>query len=222
MIYICAFCEECHLNVNCKNLPGSAARMIVVKKKQLCFRCWRKPIVTECKSRGCCQNCKRKNHISICKNLRRNPELEPSQPEVVMFVPSRRRTKTDMLSITAFVSVSSDCRRSYFDWRRRATITHYQRACWRSSTSVWGHGFGECSSRHLQQMERSNVCIVSESKQNIPVIVPTIVAPISCTSDRRSHISAQIKAFPSRDNGNSFHISILVGADHYWYFKTIV
>jgi len=52
-----------------KNFPVSAARMIVVKKKPLRFYCWRKHFVTEWKSGGCCQNCKRKNHTSYVRIL---------------------------------------------------------------------------------------------------------------------------------------------------------
>jgi len=98
-----------------------------------------------------------------------------------------------MLLITVFASVSSDYTTAdaailINEGAQRYHITkELADALQLPSEGMETHsvtGFGECSSRHLQQMEHCNVCVLSESKQNIPVrvrIVPTIVAPISCT-----------------------------------------
>jgi len=104
-----------------------------------------------------------------------------------------------------------NCGSSYFDWWRRATISHYQRACWHSLTSVW--------------WSRVSVNAVADTYS-----IWNVAMFASCQSRSRryqlelssSRPSWLIKACPFRDNVISFHISILVWADRYWYFKTIV
>jgi len=211
----CAFCEQDHYSSKCKKIPDNTARLNIVKQKQLCFNCLRKHCVTECKSIGRCQNCNRKHHTSICKNPARRPEVTKAQSEAVVDMSSTKKANTDVLLKTAIAPVTSDhtpteaailvdegAQRSYITRELADALQLPSEG--RETLSV--AGFGGRSSKHLQQMERSTVHIVSETKKKIPVsvlIVPTIAAPISCVSLRSAatlpYISKWIESCPSRN-----------------------
>jgi len=227
----CTFCEQDHYSSKCKKIPDSTAGLNIVKQKQLCFNYLRKHRVTRCKSRGRCQNCNRKHHTSICKNPARRPEVTKAQPEAVVDLSSTKKANTDVLLKTAIAPVTSDqttteaailvdegAQRSYITREHADALQLPSEG--RETLSV--AGFGGRRSKHFQQMERSTVHILSETKKKIPVsvlIVPTIAAPISCASLRSAATLPYLSGLNLAHrvtSDTSFQISLLVGADHYW------
>ena len=80
-------------------------------------------------------------------------------------------------------------------------------------------GFGGSTCEDLQHMERSTVYIVT-GRRNIPVsvlIVLTIAAPFSRASLRSAAALPYLRGLKVVHpiSGNTFHISLLVEADHY-------
>uniref|UniRef100_A0A914CX12 Gag protein n=1 Tax=Acrobeloides nanus TaxID=290746 RepID=A0A914CX12_9BILA len=68
--YPCAFCEGNHPNHECKEVPDADSRMIMIKKKKLCYRCCSdKHTVQECKYIKQCPGCERIHTSSICRKL---------------------------------------------------------------------------------------------------------------------------------------------------------
>ncbi|XP_052224051.1 uncharacterized protein LOC127839707 [Dreissena polymorpha] len=226
----CAFCDQEQLSCECKNFPDTAARMNVVKQKQLCFNCLGKHRITECKSNGRCQNCHRKHHTSICKELQRKPEVESPQSEAAVFFSSSKRSNADVVLKTAIATVSSsntttdaailfdEGAQRYFITRKLADVLQLESDGIETLSLT---GFGGSNNRSLQQLERTTVYIVSKKKK-IPVsvlIVPTIAAPINCGYLRSTaelpYLRGLKLAHPVTGD-TLFHISLLVGADHYW------
>ncbi|XP_052245580.1 uncharacterized protein LOC127854555 [Dreissena polymorpha] len=226
----CAFCDQEHLSCECKNFPDTAARMNVVKQKQLCFNCLGKHRITECKSNGRCQNCHRKHHTSICKELQRKPEVELPQSEAAVFFSSSKRSNADVVLKTAIAPVSSshnttDAAILVDEGAQRSFITRKLADDLQLESdgieTLSLTGFGGSNNRSLQQLERTTVYIVSKRKK-IPVsvlIVPTIAAPIRCgylRSTAELPYLRGLKLAHSVKGDTLFDISLLVGADHYW------
>lgn len=69
----CVFCGKNHFASRCRNVTDVNARYKIVKDAGLCFVCFKKHHVRECRLNYNCFNCGRKHNISLCnqKNERR-------------------------------------------------------------------------------------------------------------------------------------------------------
>ncbi|XP_052221173.1 uncharacterized protein LOC127837788 [Dreissena polymorpha] len=184
----------------------------------------------KCKSNGRCQNCHRKHHTSICKELQRKPEVESPQPEAAVFFSSTKRSNADVILKTAIAPVSSshtttDAAILVDEGAQRSFITRKLADDLQLESdgieTLSLTGFGGSNNRSLHQLERTTVYIVSKRKK-IPVsvlIVPTIAAPIRCGYLRSTAELPYLRGFKlahSVTGDTLFDISLLVGADHYW------
>ncbi|XP_052260181.1 uncharacterized protein LOC127864522 [Dreissena polymorpha] len=181
----------------------------------------------KCKLNGRCQNCHRKHHTSICKELQRKPEVELPQSEAAVFFSSSKRSNADVVLKTAIATVSSsntttDAAILFDEGAQRSFITRKLADDLQLESdgieTLSLTGFGGSNNRRLQQLERTTVYIVSKKKK-IPVsvlIVPTIAAPINCGYLRSTAELRGLKLAHPVTGDTLFHISLLVGADHYW------
>ncbi|KAH3728315.1 hypothetical protein DPMN_054269 [Dreissena polymorpha] len=140
--------------------------MNVVKQKQLCFNCFGKHRVTECKSNGRCQNCHRKHHTSICKELQRKSEVESPQPEAAVFFSSTKRLNADVVLKNAIAPISSshtttDAAILFDEGAQRSFITRKLADYLQLESDEIEKrsltGSGGSKNRSLQQLERTTV-----------------------------------------------------------------
>ena len=231
----CVFCGGNHKHKDCVSVPDMKSRYEQVKQKRLCFNCLGLHQVSKCPSRKRCQVCTKKHHTSICSNMNtqehsQEPEVLPTRPETTVLHSSSQRHKQGVLLKTAISTVYSgqihtDACILFDEGAQNSFITEAlarELEVNRNGTeTIRLAAFGDKKDRILH-LETATIDLISDRKERIPInvlIVPTIATPISTrlqhTAARLPYLSKLKLAHPVTER-DDFHISLLIGADHYW------
>ncbi|VDI30698.1 Hypothetical predicted protein [Mytilus galloprovincialis] len=232
---MCTYCNDQHFPADCEKFTDSKSRMEIVKKRNLCFNCLGNHRISECRSKNTCRKCQRKHHTSLCNETSvqnsqsQNVTSNTENSTPIMHTSAKQENSTVFLK-TAIAPIWSqnqcaDAHILFDEGAQRSFMT--QEIADKLNVKPDGKetlnisAFGN-SDKNVRHMKKATVFLEADSGEKIPLqvlIVPTIAAPIQ---NNRRYISQQLHylkglklAHPLSED-NSFDISLLIGADHYW------
>lgn len=242
----CVFCDNEHLSQNCATVRDYDARVQIVKRKRLCFNCLGPHQIVNCRSHFKCNICQRKHHTSICPGEQTtNPHNNPphnnqptnqprtrplQQTNTSVFHATTTDSAPQVLLKTAIAPVCSDTytvdanilfdegAQSSFITEKLANELQLKRT---GSDIVHLSSFGE-SSQSVRHMDTTTVHLKADNGELIPLhvlIVPTIAVPISNTIYKDAVNLPYLRGLKLAHHvtgDDTFDISILIGANHFW------
>ncbi|XP_070543778.1 uncharacterized protein [Ptychodera flava] len=117
----CPFCKGSHFASNCSVITDTRQRLDIIKKDRLCFYCFGRHRVSECKSRYSCKKSKKRHHTALHRDdvavatstTMDGKERRPTTPEVTVTftkadsLPNKKVNTGPVLLKTAFVPISA-------------------------------------------------------------------------------------------------------------------
>ncbi|XP_053378498.1 uncharacterized protein LOC123533118 [Mercenaria mercenaria] len=236
----CVFCSEQHSPIDCTKVTTYQSRTDIVKNKQLCFNCLGSHQVSKCRSNFRCRRCQRKHHTSICDRKSAQPTAPtvPTAPttsdqqrnqQATAILHSSTQSPSNVLLKTAIAPVCNqqfrvDATILFDEGAQRSFITekladelHLPRG---NPEIIHLTSFGD-SNQNVRFMDTSTVYLVTDSGRKIAIqvlVVPTIAVPLrNLQRDVKDlpYLRGLKLAHPITDD-ESYEISLLIGADHYW------
>ncbi|XP_063446878.1 uncharacterized protein LOC134726406 [Mytilus trossulus] len=232
---MCTYCNDQHFPADCDKFTDSKSRIEIVKKRNLCFNCLGNHKISECRSKNTCCKSQRKHHTSLCnessiqKSQSQNITSNTENGTPIMHTSAKQENSTVFLKTTiAPIWSQNQCADAHIlfeEGAKRSLMTQEiadklnDKPDGKETLNISAFGNSDKNVRH---MNKATVYLEADSGEKIPLqvlIVPTIAAPIQ---NNRRYISQQLHylkglklAHPLSED-NSFDISLLIGADHYW------
>ena len=241
----CVYCKGPHTPGNCEVVKDQQKRLDIIKRDRLCFNCLGHHKVSHCSSKYRCRKCGRKHHTSICSEARTGngvqlqqssqpvtsettslTTLTPPSPHNVLTKGNACLLKTAIASVSSPYSETQTEANILFDEGSQRSFLTQELA---DLLSLKPHkkedislaAFG-ASHPCNKSMPVTTVHIRTQSGDLVPIsvlIVPTIAVPLKITATSRvkelPYLQGLQLAHPITTDGD-FHISLLIGADHYW------
>lgn len=241
----CIFCNKSHSAVDCSEIKDNASRYEIVKKKQLCFNCFGKHKISECRSRYKCRKCDKRHHTALCNQETQAPvppadaaavntvnvNGEESNPMSTFYTSTpQAQAHTEILLKTAVAPVWFEDRSAMSnilldEGSQKSFISEDLAAqlqlkpCGNSTISLSTFGNANQNVRH---MDKAQITLEIETGGFIPMdvlIVPRIAAPLSNVTNviasKLPYLKGLRLANPVTED-RKFELSLLIGADYYW------
>ena len=231
----CVYCKGAHKPAKCESVTDQQKRYDIIKNEGRCFNCLGRHKVSNCTSKFRCRQCKQKHHTTLCKPKENTDGKDAAKSTVHATLSSSQSkaiTSPTCLLKTAIAPLQANdiqlngnilfdegSQRSFIS-REMATKLRLQPA---TSETLSVTSFGTRSTLN-QTLDVTVVNVVTASGETLPVsalIVPVIAAPLQnlfkSSIDSLNHIRGLKLAHPVSDR-EDFHISLLIGTDHYWTF----
>lgn len=235
----CVYCEELHSPANCTKVKDQTQRTEIIRNKKLCFNCFGKHRISECRSRYSCRNCKKRHHTSLCTSThttRSNEDGHPStstaHEDTSIFCSSVSHANAQVLLKTAVAPVYAQekmlCTNAnilFDEGSQRSFITEdlatrldFKR---KSSESMNVSVFGG-NGKHIRHLDCGFINVMTTHGKSIPIevlVVPTISTPMKNLITQEVHGMKHLRhlhlAHPVMED-DTFLISLLIGADNIW------
>ena len=228
----CIFCQESHYPAECTKVADISSRWEMIKKKKLCFNCFGNHKISECHSKHNCRKCQRRHHTSLCngspvqpkENLNATnsaPDLHASavqQNSTVFLKTAVAPVWSQTQSNDAYILFDEGAQRSFITQNLANKLNVQPEGTETLNVAAFGD-----SSKTIRNLNRTTVYLEADFGDKIPLsvlIVPTIATPLQ---NQRRYVSQKLEylrglklAHPLTEN-DSFEISLLIGADHYWH-----
>ncbi|XP_006825701.1 uncharacterized protein LOC102808861, partial [Saccoglossus kowalevskii] len=236
----CPFCKGTHFASNCTIITDTRKRLDIVKKDRLCFNCFGKHRVSECKSKYSCRVCKKRHHTALhydANKPERSSTSSTTTSEITVTLTkanpllNKKTAIGPVLLKTALVPISAGNGNPI-----RAVVLFDEGANMTFTTEKFARELSAKTTRreHIKLStfgdKTSNVRAMAfteltahELNGNTSTIDAMIIPEIS--SDLTNHISQEIHnmshlkglhfAHPVSDD-EKLPIDILIGADQYW------
>ena len=239
----CIFCKGTHSSIKCDVISDQPKRMEIVKQERLCYNCLGHHKITQCQSKGCCKQCKRWHHTSLCRGndsqnsppanrqekdpnptsvnttlLQKSTAIDQPQQGKVCFLKTAVATvRAGNHQSQANILLDEGAQRSFISetLASQLKLTAQGKEC----VAISAFGASEASN---QMLPVTTIFLKTTNGDEIPIsvlVIPRISQPLRnlpFSYVKKLPYLQDIRLTHAVSNNQEFDISLLIGADFYW------